>query len=350
MIQGQTKSQQDYFDTELDSSSSLKIFSQDRRLYFKKFVERSKVDESEEDSKASITGRVCETLLLEPELFDSRFYLSSILKPLTGKMADFVNALVNITLKNTDESGNVTKSFEEMATEARNTAQFEWKLPVILDKFIGKDPEILYKEKRTIQSKGLTVVTLQELQNSEKIVEELKTNEFISPIINLVNSDRYSIQNQLQIEGFEVDGLKLKGMIDKCVIDHKKKTITPYDLKVVWNLENFREDYYLFRRAYIQAYLYKEACLELKNRLNLEYYQVENLKFIVADSINYYNPVIYTLDSDDMEDAYNGFEYKGRKYPGVKTVIADLKFAKDQNIWRISRKNYESKGICNIKS
>src|SRR5690242_1692301 len=145
MIQGQTKDQQAYFDTELDSSSSLKVFSQDRRLYYKKYVERSKIEE-EEDSKASITGRICETLLLEPELFDSRFYLSSIAKPLTGKMADFVTALVNVSIQNSDEDGNITKSFEEMATEARTIAQFEWKLPVILDKFIGKDPEILYKE------------------------------------------------------------------------------------------------------------------------------------------------------------------------------------------------------------
>ncbi len=346
MIQG-NKTEKEYRAVLTDSSSSLKEFSLDRRRYKKRYIDG--IRENEEENQASKIGSLVDLLLFEPEKFDAKFYLSSTAKPLTGKMADFVNALVDITIANTDEGGNVSKSFEEMATEARLIAQFDWKLPVILDKFIGKDPEILYKEAREIKAKGLTIVTLQDVQNSERIVEDLKSNEFTAPIINLVTSDRYDVYNQFQIEDFEIDGLKLKGMIDKLIINHKDKTIQIYDLKTTFSVEGFYTEYYLFRRSYIQAYLYLEACRELKEREGLEYYTVEYPKFIVCDSIGYYAPLIYTTNSNDMEDAYNGFEYKGRKYPGVKDIISDLKWAKENDRWNISKKNYENAGFVNIK-
>jgi hypothetical protein len=61
------------------------------------------------------------------------------------------------------------------------------------------------------------------------------------------------------------------------------------------------------------------------------------------------NPLIYTLSDEDMEECYLGFEHKGRTYPGVKQIIEDLKWATENNVWNMSRKNYESNGIINIK-
>ncbi len=190
---------------------------------------------------------------------------------------------------------------------------------------------------------------MDDISNAERVVEDLKTNEFTAPIINLVDSDRYKIYKQLQIEDYEIDGLKLKSMMDFVIVDNKKKTIQCYDLKCTFSVEGFFWEYYLKRLSYIQAYLYKEACLELKNRLSLEYYTVLNPAFLVVDSIGYMNPLIYTLDSDDIQDSYLGFEHKGRKYPGVKSIIKDLTWAKENNQWRISRSNYENKGVINIK-
>jgi hypothetical protein len=78
-------------------------------------------------------------------------------------------------------------------------------------------------------------------------------------------------------------------------------------------------------------------------------YRVDYLKFIVCDSTNYYQPLIYTLDIDDMEDAYHGFVHKGRTYPGIGDLIAALKWCVSTNTWNISHKNYLSNGIVNIK-
>jgi hypothetical protein len=50
-----------------------------------------------------------------------------------------------------------------------------------------------------------------------------------------------------------------------------------------------------------------------------------------------------------MEDAYMGFEHKGRKYPGVHDLIIDLKWAQENNVWNMSRENYVSKGVVSIR-
>lgn len=343
------KTEKEYRATNMDSSSSLKEFSLDRRKYYKKYVLNEKLTE-EEDSKAAIVGRVVETLLFEKDKFDERFYMSSLAKAPTGLMLEFVESLYRNTMAASNSNREVSVEFEELAKKAHIESGFKIGLEAVLKKFIGTDAEIYYKEIREIRVKGLTVVTTDDVTNAERIVEELKTNEITCNILNLVDSDRWSVYTQFQIEDYEIDGLKLKSMMDWLVVDHKEKTIQVYDLKCVWAVEGFYEQYYLYRRAYIQAYLYKQAAYEFKEREGLEYYKVLNPAFIVCDSINYYQPLIYTLDIFDMDDAYNGFSHRGTKYPGVKNIIADVKWAKENDIWNISRTNCLNGGVLNIKS
>ena len=138
--------------------------------------------------------------------------------------------------------------------------------------------------------------------------------------------------------------------MDKVIIDHEAKTIQVYDLKCTWSVENFLEEYYLYRRAYIQAYLYFWAASKFKNDDDeLKDYTVAPPRFIVCDSTNYYNPLIYTLSWDDLGDAYEGFTHKNREYKGVKNIIADLKWALENNVWNISRENHEANGLVNIR-
>ena len=350
MIQGKSKTEATYRAVNLDSSSSLKEFSMNRRKYYKKYILQERVEE--EDTKAATTGRVVETLLLEPEEFDNRFYMSTCASAPTGLMLSFVEALYKHTSNATDEMGNVTRSFEDIAKDAYVDSGFKIKFDAVLAKFLDSDAEVYYKELREVKSKNLTVVTTEDVTNAEKIVEELRSNHVTASVVNLVNSARWSVYNQFQIEGYKVDGHMFKSMMDKLIVDHEQRTIQVYDLKCVWAVENFYEEYYLYRRAYIQAYLYYMAAISLTNDTDHELYGyvVDQPKFIVCDSTNYMNPLIYTLTGADLMDAYDGFEHKGRKYPGVKQLIADLQWAIETNIWNISKENYLNNGLVNLKS
>jgi hypothetical protein len=346
MITGTSKTEAIYRANMLDSSSSLKEFSMDRKKYYRKYVLGESVEDK--DTQAATTGRVVETLLLEPEEFDNRFYMSSCAAAPTGLMLSFVESLYKFTKECTDDNGNVTRTFEDISKDAYVESGFKIKYDAVISKFIGSDAEIFYNEIRKVRSMNLTVVTAEDVSNAEKIVEELRNNPVTKDVVNLVSSSRYSVFNQLQVEGYEIDGHQFKSMMDKVVVDHDAKTIQVYDLKCTWSVENFLEEYYLYRRAYIQAYLYNQAAYKFRDDTELSTYDVLPPKFIVCDSTNYYNPLIYTLSDKDLENAYNGFTYKNREYKGVSELIKDLKWALENNVWNISRENSINNGLVNI--
>jgi hypothetical protein len=351
MIKGvnKTKEEAKYRAIPVDSSSSLKDFSMDRRKYYKKHYLREKVEEKE--NLATNMGKLVETLLLEPEEFDNRFYMSSTVSVPTGLMLEFVEALYKITDAAADGFGVVARPMEEMVDEAYKASGFKISKEQVVGKFLGSSAEIYYREIREVRSKNLIVITSQDITNAEKIVEELRNNEFTSDIINRVSDDRYTVLNQFKIESYYVDGHEFKSMLDKVILDKEENKAYIYDLKCVWSVENFFNDYYLYRRAYIQGLLYFRAVNYLSQQEDsiLFGYNVEFLKFIVCDSINYYSPLIFAMDNKDMAEAYFGFTWNDKIYPGVKSLIEELKWAQENDIWNISKSNYENKGFVNIK-
>jgi hypothetical protein len=345
MIQGQ-KTEAVYRAVYLDSSSSLKDFSMDRKKYHKKYILNEFVED--EDSKAATTGRLVETMLMEPEEFDNRFYLSSCASTPTGLMLEFVEALYKHTKDATNEDGLVTREMEDIIKDAYVDSGFKIKLEAVLAKFQDSEAELYYKEIREVRAKRLTVVTTKEIENAEKIVTELKSNAVTAEIVNKVNSVKYSVFNQLQIEGYEVFGHSFKSMLDKVIVDHEKKTVQVYDLKCTWSVENFYNEYYLYRRAYIQGYLYREAAEFWASEMGYGDYTILYPQFIVCDSTNYMNPLVYEMTVDSWQDAYGGFEHNGREYPGVKQLIEDLQWALENNVWNISRENYINNGVVKL--
>lgn len=347
MIQGTVKTEAQYRAIYLDSSSSLKEFSTDRRKYHKKYILNEVVED--EDSKAATMGRMVETLLMEPQFFDERFHLSTCMTTPTGLMLEFVEGLYRHTVAATADNGTITRSFEDICKDAYTDSGFKIKLEAVLTKFIGSDAEIYYKEIREVRSKGLTVVATQDIANAEKIVTELKTNAATADIVNLIDDVQYSVHNQLQVEGYDVFGHKFKSMMDKIVVDHKAKKVQVYDLKCTWSVENFYNEYYLYRRAYIQGFLYHKAAGFWASEMGYGDYKILYPKFIVCDSTNYMNPLIYAMSDINMVDARAGFEHKGREYPGVQQLIEDLQWALENDKWNISQENYLSNGIVKLR-
>ena len=347
MIQGELKTEANYRAIVRDSSSSLKEFSQDRKKYYRKYVLGEKVED--EENKAATMGRLVETKLMEPELFDEKFYPSTCQSVPTGLMLDFVEALYKNMIESIDENDELTRTFDEVAQDAYRDSGFKIKYEAVLAKFMGSEAEVYFDEIMLVRRKGLTVVSIKDVSNAERIVEELQNNPTTAPIVNQTNTSRFDVYNQLQVEQYQVHGHLFKSMMDKVIVDHENKTIQVYDLKCTWSVEGFYKEYYLYRRAYIQAFLYWHAAHFHFNELVDQGYRVEYPQFIVCDSTNYFRPLIYTLNTVDMVEAREGFEYKGHKYPGVLEVIDNLKWALENDVWNISRKNYLNGGIVNIK-
>ena len=347
MIIAEVNAEKFYRAIEMDSSSSLKDFDKDRKKYYRRYVLGEKIEDDE--TKALTMGRVVETKLMEPELFDDRFFPSVCETVPTEGMLKFVEALYKHTKESTDENGEVTRTFEDISRDAYADSGYKIAYEAVMKKFMGSEAEVYYQEIREVRSKGLTVISLRDAGNAERIVEQMQNDPFIGPIVNQGKTARYDVYNQLQISDVSIGGLKMKGMLDKVIVDHQEKIIHIYDLKCTWAVENFYREYYLYRRGDIQAAVYYTLSLYHFNDLVKEGYTVKPPSFIVCDSGAYYAPLIYDLSDNDILEGMNGFEYKGTKYRGILEIIEDIKWAKEMDVWNISRNNYLSGGRVKIK-
>jgi hypothetical protein len=347
MIKGIAKTETTYRAIDRDSSSSLKEFSMDRKKYYRKYVLGEKIEDDE--TKAATMGRLVETKLMEPELFDDKFHLSVCQSTPTGLMLDFVEALYKNMSTSLNENDELTRPFDDIAQEAYRDSGFKIAYEAVMKKFNGSEAETYFDEIMLVRRKGLTVVSVKDVTTAEKIVETLQTSMNTESIVNQTRTSRYDVYNQLQVEQYQVHGHLFKSMMDKVIVDHDQKIIQTYDLKCTWSVEGFFKEYYLYRRAYIQAFLYWHATHFYFNDLVDQGYRVEYPRFIVCDSTNYLHPLVYTLETVDMVEAREGFVYDNKKYPGVLDTIDDLKWAIDNDVWNMSRKSYLNGGIINIK-
>lgn len=348
MEQTVIKTEAGYRAVQLDSSSSLKDFSFDKKKYYKKYIQNVKV---EEKANAAINmGHMVECLLLEPNRFDEKFFISSCSSAPSGLMLAFVEALLEETISATNEDGVVTATFEALSKEAYTKSGFKIAYDQVIKKFAESTAMVYFEELCTVRANNLTVITTDDVTNAQKIVDELLENPITKGIFLATTGPNQTVYDQLQVEGYELDGHIFKSMMDRVIVSHVNKTIQVYDLKCTWTVENFYSEYYLYRRAYIQALLYYHAAIHFKS-LHPEYadYFIEFPQFVVCDSINYYSPLVYTLDVSDIEDAYFGFERRGKTYPGVKSLIEDLKWAIENDTWNISRTASAANGVINIK-
>ena len=310
-------SEKQYRNIELDSYSSLKVFANDKKSYYKKFILKEDIPEDEETIYTK-RGNLVETLLLEPNEFEVRFFITSVESIPGDKMGEFVELLYK------NQKNNPDSPFEDIMKKTYEECSFKLPFQTVVKKFVGSDAEIYYKELLEIREKKLIPVSLKDVEIAQAIANKVKN---YYPIYSII-TDENAIY-QFKIEKFFIDNYPLKAMVDIVLVDEKNKIIKPYDLKCVWSVNNFYYNNYLKGKLYIQAYLYTQA---LKSAFGEEY-KVESLRFIVIDSNNHYKPFVLSTDNDDIKDAYNGFTNNGFYYPGVKEIIQELKYSIENNSW-----------------
>lgn len=350
MVSGKSMSAEEYRKIDRLSASDLRTFVTDRKAFYKKNV--LKESEDEEYNRSFLIGDLVHLKLLEPENFDSKFYMSICPEPPTGLMLKFSEALFKFTVMFTDEHGNITMDFEDIAKEAYKEAGFKWTFPTVLDKFKGSNAELYYRELREAKSVGKKIVTVEDLNIAEKVITTLKTHDFTREIVNLETNDDFIVLNEVQL-AFELEGIEMKAMLDKIVIDLKEKSVSIFDYKIVWDNQKFYREYYTYRRADIQGYVYYQAVQKtLQDILELDIgeFVIKPPVFIVADSTDFYSPVLFMLTDYDLINAQNGWiDENQRYYKGVLEILNELKWHLDNGCWGESEELQKKKGIVGLK-
>lgn len=353
----------EYRALKIDSYSSLKVFIEDRKKYYKKFVLEEPVKDP--DSQSLVFGSLVDCLLFTPDEFDKRFTFSVTDVP-KGQYKKLIDELMVITSQSLGDNGEVTRDVEDMLLDAYRNVKYDFagntvdfkrdSFEVVKKKFIGSDLELYYKQLR--ESYGKEVIESTTVDVALAVLNELKSNPFTAEIINAETDSEQDVYTQfplieecviIQRDDLEGDEFKLKGLLDKLIVNHKRKQIDIYDLKTAWDNEGEFINNYFKYKYYIQVAVYLYLVMEWKKKQKgIEDYVVNYPKFVVADSNNYKSPLVYTTGRDNFEQGMRGFTIRGKYYPGVMRAISDLVWHKKSGIWNISRENYKNKGLVEI--
>jgi hypothetical protein len=163
------------------------------------------------------------------------------------------------------------------------------------------------------------------------------------------------IERLLQVPIYwELEGERCKSLLDGILIDHKKKTIQPLDLKSTAKaVTEFPSSFYQFG-YYRQAAFYSLALKEwIKERAewdtnNIEEYEVLPFIFIVVSKNRLkFNPaLIYECSNLDIHCGLYGGKVKelNSDVRGVYSLLEDYKWHKATNKWLLPREAYENGG------
>lgn len=322
------------------SQSDLKLYIENRKKFYKKVILKELVDNDESD--AINIGNLVDVMLTDDENFEHYFYISSAPKP-TGQMLIFVKNLESITKGSLDEDGQCTTTFFERSNLAYKQLKESngGKLRDSYDKFIKNFEEWSGYYKELLECTGKQVVTPEEVELSARIVDSLKTSLNTAHIVN--NPNLYKKVAIL----YDYKGREFKSELDLFEVNDDEKYIQPYDYKTTAFVEWWVTKY-LDNKYYLQGALYKIAITAWAEQNGYEDYEIRDMKFICADSINYYKPLIYEMGSDNFEDALNGFSINGRNYKGLNQIIDDLTISEETGEWGMSADNIRTKGIVSI--
>lgn len=349
--------EQQYRSLEIDSYSTIKVFIEDRKKYYRKFVIREPLPEDE--TTYTIFGGLVDCLKFTPEAFEDRYALS-VAQPPTGQYGKFVDQLMKVTLRSINEAGEVTRELEDMMFDAYNEVKHDRdgnvidfkrdSFEVVKNKFIGSNLEIHYRQLR--EAYGKTVIEASTLENAQAVVRELHSNPITREIMTCKTGQRFTVFDQFPIVGSGDWGngpYPLKCLIDRLIVDHEQKIIRIYDLKTVWDNETeFSHNYFKYK-YYIQMALYYYLTLQWKyGEEEIKDYQISYPEFIAVDSSNYKSPLIYTTDNENYQQGMNGFQIKSKFYPGVIKAVEDLFWHKETGIWNISRDAYLAGGKVKV--
>lgn len=328
------------------SYSSLKLFIENRKKFYKQEILGETIEKDETESM--LMGNLVDVLLTDDDNWDHYFHVSSVDRP-TGQKLEFVEALFKLYKQSLNEEGEPTRGLVELAPEAYEIVRSNSKTGKLRDdlsKFITNFETLggaeYYQE--LIAGIGKTTVTANDIDVANKIIESLSTHPNTSRIVNL-KGDR--VKEKFPIL-FNYRGRDLKCELDKLEFVEEQRLIQPYDYKNTAFLESFIWKYFE-NKYYLQGSLYRIALRQWADENGYKDWNIGYMRFIVSDSINYYSPLIYETDEDCYEaGVMGGFTDRGYPFKGINQILEEITIHEELEEWNMSTEAILAKGRIKI--
>lgn len=300
--------------------------------------------ESEEDHFTF--GTIVDLMLTgNKEDFDKRFVKISDESSCSDAIKSIVKNVYNDIIAT---NGLVDKELEQYKLKILqycNYANYQakWKDDTRVDKII-KEGNDYFELLKTIGSK--TPVTESDYAKAVACVMALKSNEFtkLYTVKNAINNKREFLDKFI-IE-FDYKGYKIKGELDRVIIDHTEKTIIPIDFKTTGKpIGGFINDFWYYRYDF-QAAVYTRGLVEhpdIKKLLESNY-SLNSFLYIAVETELVGNPMVFEVTPEAIEIGFSGGIVKNKTYEGFEHAVVRYCYAEQLNCWDYPMEYYESKG------
>lgn len=272
-------------------------------------------------------GSLVDSMLLTPKETKERFYIlnkeinvSDDIKNIWNKYFEEREVLDNFDIDE-DRVNTIAKDCKYRLTQDKA------RLKYVLE---GKDYFNLL-----IESKGKTIINKDLNDRANEVVKSLKNNLFTKELFNLKK-----IETQVELY-FELKKFpfKLKALLDFIIIDHKKKTIRPFDLKTT-----SEKTTYFKKSVYKYRYDFQAAFYTVALQIIYPDYKILPFCFVVENTIYPGSPLIYECTDSTLVIGALGGEVDGKKYKGFIECLEMLTWHTETNIWNYTKEEYENNG------
>jgi hypothetical protein len=308
-----------YRAVEAESQSSLKNILIHPLLY------KSKVNKS---TKSLSMGSLVDCLLLTPKDFDKTYLINKMEDPpeavkkiydlvyKSWKAIEFIDVDVEII--------NICKQLNYRQTQG----------DVVKLKYITKYD---YYLKFLKKAENKIIVSSKDYERACELTGILNKDTVINnEVFNLSKDEENIFQKEIY---WVYDGVPLKSLLDLITVNHKKKTIQPWDLKTTgFAVDKFENSLYKFRYDF-QASFYTEALMN-------EYpdYKILPFRFIVVSTVMNDRPRIFECSERVLSVGKIGDD----KLKGWLEALETLKFHAKTNIWNDTKRNIEGGDIIKL--
>ena len=334
------------------SYSTLKIYNKDRKKFYNEIILGNK-KEDEEQSYSLVLGSLVHCLLAgKKDDFDNRYHILEAIEP-GGQVKELADTLFVRYCKTLYD--DIQKDeFSVIFNDAFNIVKYEADgktEKAFKNKTVEKALELFEKTGKAyfeekLKCIGKECITPYTITQAEEIVKKVKNHKYTNHIFTV--EDNVEVFSELPIL-FTLYGLEFKSMVDRLHVDHTNKTITPYDWKTAWDMDNPIR-VYLKMSYYLQAGLYALAVIEWqKQHPELQDYDIKAMKFVFIDPKNFVDPVVLELLWEDVYNALHGFTIGNYSYEGVVDIVKSIKWHIDNATWTTTKELDANNGVIYAK-
>lgn len=294
------------------------IYEDDFKSFSRYWAYGTPLPEKRDD--ALTMGSIIDTLLTTPEEFNDRFIIYQGNAP-KGQMLSFCLNLASSIGKPED---NFQTAYNAVGFKRDDITK-------VIERF---EPYRAYYD-YLLKIQGKQVLTIEQHAKAHIIVDELTHGKYTRPyvIARTRNDEKAHLEVFHQLELYEsFQGLDIKGALDKVILNHKTKTITPIDFKSSYSVEGFRDSYIKWR-YYRQGSFYTYLVTEWALKKGLGDYRMIPFRFIVC-STSGGKHYIYQMDSCDLDKARSGGYIKTGTYiKGWEPILNEILYLQNLGDW-----------------